>query len=268
MGADDIGRTAVTPHATTPHVATPQSTSLQATEIDHLRNDADLLRVIVDHTVDAIVRFDRSLRYDFVNDRSVQLTGVPRHRFLGATQADLGYPPDEVAIREERITKVFDSGEASSYHDVITNLEGERWYETTLLPQLDHRGEVAHVIVMSRDVTSRKLAEDALVRAAARDPLTGLANRTALLEVLQQAIGAAEESLLTTAVLLIDLDRFKLVNDSLGHAVGDRLLCNSPPSGWLSCVRPARPGRPPRRRRVRRRHARPQRPRRRRSTRP
>ena len=133
MGADDIGRTAVTPHATTPHVATPQSTSLQATEIDHLRNDADLLRVIVDHTVDAIVRFDRSLRYDFVNDRSVQLTGVPRHRFLGATQADLGYPPDEVAIREERITKVFDSGEASSYHDVITNLEGERWYETTLL---------------------------------------------------------------------------------------------------------------------------------------
>ena len=237
MGADDIGRTAVTPHATTPHVATPQSPPLHATEIDHLRNDADLLRVIVDHTVDAIVRFDRSLRYDFVNDRSVQLTGVPRHRFLGATQADLGYPPDEVAIREERITKVFDSGEASSYHDVITNLEGERWYETTLLPQLDHRGEVAHVIVMSRDVTSRKLAEDALVRAAARDPLTGLANRTALLEVLQQAIGAAEESLLTTAVLLIDLDRFKLVNDSLGHAVGDRLLCLAA-ERILSCVRP------------------------------
>lgn len=223
MGADERTRT------TTPDRA--------ATEIDQLRDDADLLRVIVDHTVDAIVRFDRSLRYDFVNDRSVRLTGIPRERFLGATQAELGYPDDEVAIREERITKVFDSGEASSYHDVIANLEGERWYETTLLPQRDSQGEVAHVIVMSRDVTSRKLAEDALVRAAARDPLTGLANRTALLEVLQQAIGAAEESLLTTAVLLIDLDRFKLVNDSLGHAVGDRLLCLAA-ERILGCVRP------------------------------
>lgn len=193
--------------------------------VDQLQSDAELLKVIVDHTADSIVRFDRALRYDFVNDRAIQLTGIGAERFLGATQADLGYPPEEVEVREERISKVFASGDVTTYHDVIVNLEGERWYETTLLPQRDDTGDVTHVIVMSRDVTARKMAEDALVRAAARDPLTGLANRSALLEVLQQAIEASEESRLTTAVLLIDLDRFKLVNDSLGHSVGDRLLC-------------------------------------------
>ena len=193
--------------------------------VDQLQSDAELLKVIVDHTADSIVRFDRALRYDFVNDRAIQLTGIGAERFLGATQADLGYPPEEVEVREERISKVFASGDVTTYHDVIVTLEGERWYETTLLPQRDDTGDVTHVIVMSRDVTARKMAEDALVRAAARDPLTGLANRSALLEVLQQAIESSEDSRLTTAVLLIDLDRFKLVNDSLGHAVGDRLLC-------------------------------------------
>jgi len=193
--------------------------------VDQLQSDAELLKVIVDHTADSIVRFDRALRYDFVNDRAIQLTGIGAERFLGATQADLGYPPEEVEVREERISKVFASGDVTTYHDVIVTLEGERWYETTLLPQRDDTGDVTHVIVMSRDVTARKMAEDALVRAAARDPLTGLANRSALLEVLHHAIESSEDSRLTTAVLLIDLDRFKLVNDSLGHAVGDRLLC-------------------------------------------
>ena len=193
--------------------------------VDQLQSDAELLKVIVDHTADSIVRFDRALRYDFVNDRAIQLTGIGAERFLGATQADLGYPPEEVEVREERISKVFASGDVTTYHDVIVNLEGERWYETTLLPQRDDTGDVTHVIVMSRDVTARKMAEDALVRAAARDPLTGLANRSALLEVLHHAIESSEDSRLTTAVLMIDLDRFKLVNDSLGHAVGDRLLC-------------------------------------------
>ena len=70
-----------------------------------------LMQVIVDHTADAIVRFDRDLRYDFVNDRSVEMAGIPRDRFLGSTQSDLGYPPEEVAVREERIAKVFASGD-------------------------------------------------------------------------------------------------------------------------------------------------------------
>ncbi len=214
----------------------PASSSEPGGQTNSLRDRAELLEVITAHSVDAVVRFDRDFRYDYVNDRTLRLTGIPRDRFIGSTQADLGYPPDEVDIREERIAKVFQTAEATTYHDLISNLEGDRWYETTLVPQF-RDDEVTHVVIISRDITSRKLAEEALVRAAARDPLTGLANRTALLDILNQAVVATEASTLSTAVLLIDLDNFKLVNDALGHAVGDRVLCLAA-DRIVTCVRP------------------------------
>ncbi|NLD77915.1 MAG: EAL domain-containing protein [Acidimicrobiales bacterium] len=184
-----------------------------------------MLRVVVDETVDSIARFDRRLRYDFVNDRTAQLSGLAVHEWIGRTHAEMGFGDDQAELREDRIRKVFATAEKATYQDSFGSGERERWFETTLIPQVDDHGGVEHVIMMSRDITSRKLAENALIRAAARDPLTGLANRTALLDVLEQAVRASFDSTFTTAVLLVDLDRFKLVNDSLGHAVGDRLLC-------------------------------------------
>jgi diguanylate cyclase (GGDEF)-like protein len=83
---------------------------------------------------------------------------------------------------------------------------------------------VAHVIVVSRDITARRRAEEDLHRAARTDPLTGLANRTALVEDLEAALEASPGSSRLTAVLLVDLDHFKFVNDSLGHSVGDLFL--------------------------------------------
>ena len=75
------------------------------------------------------------------------------------------------------------------------------------------------------DISMRKLAEHQLLHAARHDPLTGLANRTRLDELLQQAIRRrAKAGARHAALLFIDLDRFKLINDSLGHAVGDRVL--------------------------------------------
>lgn len=183
----------------------------------------ELLRVVLDLTADAIVRFDRDLRYDYVNDRTVEIVGISRDDWLGRTQGELGYEPEEVAVREQRIRDVFASGEPATYVDQISNLEGDRWYETQLFPQRSGAHEVAHVVVVSRDVTERVVAEAALLHAAHHDPLTGLANRVALAEDLERAL-AAEAPSSTTAVLLVDLDHFKLVNDSLGHTVGDRFL--------------------------------------------
>lgn len=196
-----------------------------------------MFRVVVDETVDSIVRFDRDLRYDFVNDRTAQLSGMPVEQWIGRTHLEMGFPVKEAEVREDRIRKVFATAEKATYQDRFGDVERESWYETTLFPHVGTDGSVEHVILISRDVTSRKLAEDALIRAAARDPLTGLANRHALLEVLEQAIRASVDSDLTTAVLLVDLDRFKLVNDSLGHAVGDRLLCLAA-ERLIQCVRP------------------------------
>ena len=83
---------------------------------------------------------------------------------------------------------------------------------------------VAHVISTIRDVTDRHVAEEELVRRATRDQLTGLANRAALLDDLARAVASARRTGRHAAVLMLDLDHFKYVNDSLGHAVGDQLL--------------------------------------------
>jgi len=76
----------------------------------------------------------------------------------------------------------------------------------------------------SRDVTERHRVEEDLTRRATRDQLTGLANRTVLLDEIGRSLAAAGRSGRAAAVLMIDLDHFKAVNDSLGHDVGDQLL--------------------------------------------
>lgn len=95
------------------------------------------------------------------------------------------------------------------------------WYNSSLL---DENGEVLSVLSLGQDVTSRVLAEERLQHLATHDALTGLPNRVMLLDRLRQAIARARRSGLRVCTLFLDLDRFKEVNDTLGHRIGDELL--------------------------------------------
>ncbi|MBI2308929.1 MAG: EAL domain-containing protein [Rhodocyclales bacterium] len=85
-------------------------------------------------------------------------------------------------------------------------------------------GEITHYVAIFSDITERKAAQARIEYLAHHDPLTGLPNRSLLRERLEQEIGRARRNESKVGVLFLDLDRFKTVNDSLGHAVGDRLL--------------------------------------------
>ena len=95
------------------------------------------------------------------------------------------------------------------------------WYHSALL---DEAGQIVSILSFVQDVSSRIQAEERLQYLATRDALTGLPNRLLLHERLTQAISKAKRSGQRVGVLFIDLDRFKNVNDTLGHRIGDELL--------------------------------------------
>lgn len=98
------------------------------------------------------------------------------------------------------------------------------WAEINIAPVPNAQGEVTHFIWLINDVTQRKIMEERLVHQATHDALTELPNRLLLHDRIQQMILNAKRAGLMVAIWFIDLDRFKLTNDSLGHAVGDELL--------------------------------------------
>ncbi len=99
-----------------------------------------------------------------------------------------------------------------------------RWVHIRSFPVENVEGKIRQVAGLIEDITDRKVAEARLLELAHFDPLTGLPNRRHYYESLEQALDRARVQSLFASVLFIDLDRFKEVNDSLGHALGDQLL--------------------------------------------
>jgi diguanylate cyclase (GGDEF)-like protein/PAS domain S-box-containing protein len=99
-----------------------------------------------------------------------------------------------------------------------------RWFQTTKMPLRDRDGEIIGTFGVARDLTAQIEAERALAHLALHDPLTGLPNRALILDRIDQMLARTRRNHLRCAVMFLDLDDFKDVNDSLGHHAGDQLL--------------------------------------------
>ena len=107
----------------------------------------------------------------------------------------------------------------------IRNAKGEsKWVRDRAFPIRNEAGEIVRVAGIAEEISERKKAEAALAHQAQHDYLTGLPNRVLLCDRLEASIGRAAKSGLIAAIIYIDLDNFKLVNDTLGHEAGDTLL--------------------------------------------
>jgi diguanylate cyclase (GGDEF)-like protein/PAS domain S-box-containing protein len=99
----------------------------------------------------------------------------------------------------------------------------QKWWDVVISPVVGPDGNIPKLVAIARDVTERKSAEEELVRAATRDPLTKLGNRTYFQDALAELVEATEPGK-HLGLLLMDLDDFKQINDSLGHDAGDAML--------------------------------------------
>jgi diguanylate cyclase (GGDEF)-like protein/PAS domain S-box-containing protein len=172
-----------------------------------------------------IVKNADDRRYVLINRAGEQLLGVPREELIGKTAYD--FYPKEVADSINALDENLANGSEMlvDEHPIRTPRKGIRLLSTKRLAILGDSGRPRYLLRVIEDVTERKRAEARIEHMARHDALTDLPNRAAFtehLEVTLQHAAAAQENF---AVICLDLDRFKEVNDIFGHSVGDMLLC-------------------------------------------
>jgi diguanylate cyclase (GGDEF)-like protein/PAS domain S-box-containing protein len=167
----------------------------------------------------------REQRYVLVNRAGEQLFAMPRGDIIGRTASDF-FPKevaDKIATRDAQVVasgeQVFTENESVELPDGTTRVFTSK---RLVLPGED--GKPQYVMAVGEDVTDRRKAERRIAHMAYHDPLTDLANRASFAARLAATLTQAEKTGGQFAVLCIDLDRFKEVNDVFGHSVGDELL--------------------------------------------
>jgi len=160
----------------------------------------------------------------FVNDAFELHTGYSREEVLGRTPGMLlDLDPDVSKLRE--ISRGLRDTQKARTELMVRRKNGALfWVELEVVSVQPSADEVTHWVAVGRDITQRKAAEDMIRHLAFYDPLTDLPNRQLLLDRLQQALSASVRSGQHGALLFIDLDNFKILNDTLGHQMGDQLL--------------------------------------------
>ena len=192
-------------------------------ELEHTRS---FLNMIIENVPSPIiVKGVQDLRYMLINRAAEQYLGVDRQTMLGKRPIDV-MPKVTADQIEHQDRRLIEAGKIlfREEHAVVTPGNGTRIVTTTRLPVAGPDGKPQYLITVIHDVTDRKRDEQRIAHMTHHDPLTDLPNRTAFNECIAATLDLAAASGESFALLSIDLDRFKAVNDVYGHAAGDRLL--------------------------------------------
>jgi len=167
----------------------------------------------------------RDYRYQYVNPALCDFFGRTEEQLLGAQDADL-FDPETVQDIRQADRQVFELGKRVLVEEVVTLADSTqpRVLMTVKMPLWDARGKVRGLCGISTDITEQRQHQQQLIQLSCFDPLTGLPNRRQMQDRLKVALTAAEQGGQEGAILFIDLDNFRDLNDDQGHEVGDLLL--------------------------------------------
>ena len=190
-----------------------------------LRESEERFRNVLEHAPTGISVATLDGRFVEVNQSLCKLLGYTREELLQRTFIEVTHPDDK-EITDEQARKLIE-GEINSFQleKLCVRKDGRPvWVQSTVSLLRDNSGAPLNFIGQIEDITERKRSQDEIRQLAYYDVLTGLPNRRLLLDRLNQALAQAQRHQRSLAVMFLDLDRFKDINDSLGHDVGDELL--------------------------------------------
>jgi len=218
-----MGTVAVTALILVRQIAAVRENARLRAETTARENEARF-RALVQHSSDVITIVEADTRVRYVSPSVTRVFGYQPSELEGTCLTDLLHPEDLARGVESFSAATARPGVTSPTEWRIRHRDGRWLHVEALGTNLLHEPTVRGIVVNSRDVSERKALEAQLTHQAFHDPLTGLSNRALFLDRVSHALTLAQRHAQTLAILFLDLDNFKTVNDSLGHSAGDRLL--------------------------------------------
>jgi diguanylate cyclase (GGDEF)-like protein/PAS domain S-box-containing protein len=204
--------------------AVEQEAAQRAVAEEQVRRSEERFQSLARNSSDVVTVVDSTGDIVYVSPSVERVMGFAPDEYVTASGFEFLHPEDIELAHQVLADIIRDPDRNAKVELRARHADGTwRWHEVVVHNLLEDPA-VGGIVANHRDITERKVYQDRLAHEVSHDPLTGLGNRTAFFERLEKALARARRHGTGVGVLFVDLDRFKLINDTLGHSQGDDLL--------------------------------------------